>query len=237
MKTWTSEDETIIEGQSSWGHVNNLWIWTFDRKGKEFAKIRCSWHKRIALNNGTEMTFLIMTVWDVNGLDGCLECVKQNHKIVLRIPSVDEYPYTKKTRKNGRKYSKKWHDVSCPWLRVKLRNLVVWTEDGDMIMFQPGEQVGPEPGIFVPSSQEGARWNNCWGPWTTVNPVHTQFSNLGRLSWQKRDKVIAYLSFPPFVIKKEKKMVCFSTYFQPWLQMMKCATDEGQGHRELEDKG
>ena len=45
------------------------------------------------------MTFLIMTVWDVNGLDGCLECVKQNHKIVLRIPSVDGYPYTKKLEK------------------------------------------------------------------------------------------------------------------------------------------
>ena len=42
--------------------------------------------------------------------------------------------------------------------------------------------MGPEPEIFVPPSDEGARGNNGRGPGTTLNPVHTQFSDLGRLS-------------------------------------------------------
>ena len=59
--------------------------------------------------------------------------------------------------------------------------------------------MGPEPEIFVPPSDEGARGNNGRGPGTTVNPVNTRFSDLGRLSWLKRDDIIACLNFPPFL--------------------------------------
>ena len=60
--------------------------------------------------------------------------------------------------------------------------------------------MGPEPEIFVLPSDEGARGNNGRGPGTTVNPVNTQFSNLGRLSWPKRNKISTCLNFPPFYI-------------------------------------
>ena len=59
--------------------------------------------------------------------------------------------------------------------------------------------MGPEPEIFVPPSDEGARGNNGRGPGTTVNPVNTQFSDLGRLSWPKRAEINACLNFPPFL--------------------------------------
>ena len=59
--------------------------------------------------------------------------------------------------------------------------------------------MGPEPEIFVPPSDEGARGNNDRGPGTTVNPVNTQFSDLGRLSWPKRAEINACLNFPPFL--------------------------------------
>ena len=52
---------------------------------------------------------------------------------------------------------------------------------------------GPERYFFA------ARGNNGWGPGTTVNLVNTQFSNLGRLSWPKRDEIIACLNFLPFL--------------------------------------
>ena len=59
--------------------------------------------------------------------------------------------------------------------------------------------MGPEPEIFVPTSDEGARGNNGRGPGTTVNPVNTQLSALGRLSWPKRGEINACLNFPPFL--------------------------------------
>ena len=49
------------------------------------------------------------------------------------------------------------------------------------------------------SGPEGARGNNGRGPGTTVNPVNTQFSDLGRLSWPKRAEINACLNFPPFL--------------------------------------
>ena len=59
--------------------------------------------------------------------------------------------------------------------------------------------MGPEPEIFVPLSDEGARGNNGRGPGTTVNLVNTQFSNLGGLSWLKREEINECLNFPPFL--------------------------------------
>ena len=41
--------------------------------------------------------------------------------------------------------------------------------------------------------------NNVRGPGTTVNPVNTQFSNLGRLSCPKRADINACLNFLPFL--------------------------------------
>ena len=39
-------------------------------------------------------------------------------------------------------------------------------------------------------------------PGTTVNPVNTQLSNLGRLPWLKRGEIIACLNFPPFLVAR-----------------------------------
>ena len=91
----------------------------------------------------------------------------------------------------------------------KSRTIVLDCSAGmrDIIINYPGEQVGPGPEIFV------ARGNNGRGPGTTANPVNTQFCNLGRLSWPKRDETNAYLNFPPFFCQKNRVIICFKIIF------------------------